>query len=360
MNKNQRQLTVKEMLDADGLKVSIYMPTHRAYPDNRKDPIVYKNILQEIEKSLSEKHPRRDWEELLARLYRLVDDSDFWRHTTDSIGVLANGNRAETFLLEQTLTPSFMLGFCFNLTPLFHLSDTVNRAYLADISKDRFRMFTVSNNNIREIDPPSIKSSFPELFDDYDNNSTLRTGSYRGLGGAFHGQGGRARQAEVDREKYFRYLDGSFQRIHDDTGLPMIIAGTEGTIAEFMKLAKGDFYFKDSITQPIESIEANDLQSRLKTIMESYSKYRLESLSTVISNKRNENKAVSEPAQILRFAEQGNIESLILSSRKSEVDQDTINVAAEETIRYGGTIIVMDDEEIGVTEKALALLRSSS
>lgn len=40
--------------------LSLYQPTHRHHPDNRQDPIRYRNLLREMEDSLGRKYPTGD------------------------------------------------------------------------------------------------------------------------------------------------------------------------------------------------------------------------------------------------------------------------------------------------------------
>lgn len=358
MRKDHRADLVRELLNLEGIKASIYMPTHRAFPDNKKDTIVYKNLLQDLEKTLAESYPRREWEGLLSALYHLLDDIGLWNHTADGLGVLAVGERVETFSFEHTVEPSFTVGAHFYLLPLFLLSDVTGHAFLADISRDRFSMYSVLGTGIHEINPPEIESSFTELFDDYDSNSTLRTGSYRGLGGAYHGQGGRARQAEIDRDKYFRYLDSSFQKMHAKLGVPVIIAGTGDSVTEFMRLAKGGFYLQEALTKPLESLEDDELAARLQSIMAPYISSQLEGWNTVISNKRNEGRIARKPEEILEAAERGGVEMLILLGQAGGKPEKALQKAAEETLKYAGTLLVTREGELDVPEKHLALLRS--
>lgn len=359
MKQGNRKEIVRNLLNLDGIRVSIYLPTHRSFPDNKKDPIVYKNLLQEVEKTLTEQYPRREWEGMMKGLYHLLEDADFWNYTADGLGVLAVGDTVETFSLDDPVEPAFTVGTTFHLLPLFLLSDTADRAFLADIGRDRFRMFAVHNGQLHEVDPPHMKSSFPELYDDHDPNANLRTGGYRGLDGAYHGQGGRPRQAEIDREKYFRYLDSGFQRVHDNSGLPFILAGTEDSVAQFRKLAKGRFYLEEAVLKPIESLDMPELKARLDSITAPYQAGRLEGLNTAISNKRGNNQMAANPRDIAEAAEQGLVETLILPRQLKDNQQALLHKAAEDTIKNGGTVLVTDGDELDVPEKWLALLYTS-
>ena len=40
--------------------ISLYQPTHRYSPENKQDPIVFKNLIREIENLLKQKYQKND------------------------------------------------------------------------------------------------------------------------------------------------------------------------------------------------------------------------------------------------------------------------------------------------------------
>src|SRR5690606_30370583 len=40
--------------------LSVYQPTHRSHPDNRQDPIRFRNLVKAVEESLQQKYSNRD------------------------------------------------------------------------------------------------------------------------------------------------------------------------------------------------------------------------------------------------------------------------------------------------------------
>lgn len=56
-----------ELLAARGSPcLSLYQPTHRQFPDNRQDPIRFRNLLKQLSESLHQKFPQQTGESLLA------------------------------------------------------------------------------------------------------------------------------------------------------------------------------------------------------------------------------------------------------------------------------------------------------
>lgn len=357
INEKKRDALMGELLTAGAPKISIYIPTHRAYPDNMQDPIVYKNQLKLLENELMERYPRREWQGTLERLFALLDDDSFWTHTTEGLGVLAADGRAEPFLLEAPAGPALHLGDSFHLLPLYPLVGTVSQAWLADVSRDRFIMYHVSGEGVSPMELPDIKTNFKELFDDFDTNANLRTGSYAGLSGAFHGHGAGQEEADKDREKYFRYLDGAFNELYKNTSLPMILAGTEENLAQYRQLAKGAFYLEGMIEKPLESLDHAEILEQVRRILKPRLEKSINGLRTQISNLEKENKAVSDLPGIRKAAEEGRVEMLLLPGSLKENEKALLERAAEQVLENGGRLYADKDGLLDLPNGRLALLR---
>ena len=357
IDEKRRDKLVGELIAEDTPRISLYIPTHRAYPDNRQDPIVYKNQLKLVENALEERSPRRDWEKTFEKMQLLLEDENFWMHTTEGLGVLGAGGRAETFLLDSPEDPAFYVGDDFHLLPLYPLIGSLSQAYLADISRDRFIMYYAGSEGITEMEMPDIKNDFSELFDDFDANANLRTGSYGGLSGALHGHGSKPEEPDKDREKYFRYLDGAFASLNKKSGLPVILAGTQDSLNEFSALAKGAFYLDGKIESPLESLSPDDIAGRIKTILKPSLEKSLSSLRTLINNKQNENKAVGDLKDIAAAAQEGRVELLILPQVLRESEQASMDKAAQQVLQNGGRVYSDRGGALELPHGRLALLR---
>ncbi len=354
---NKRDTQMAELLKAQGPRVSIFIPTHRAFPDNRRDPIAYKNQLQEAEAKLAAAYPRREWQEMLERLQELLEDTDFWNHTTEGLAVLAGGNTMATFRLDAPVGPMNTVGSQYHLPPIYPMLQSISQAYLADISRDRFTVHQVSREGVEQVELPDIKASFPELFDDFDAGSNLNVGTYSGLIGTHHGHRARPEEIEKDREKYFRYLDGAFAKLYRDTGLPLILAGTQSNLAEFRQLAKGDFYLEGAIEKPLDAMEQKELQEMLRRIMQPHQEKALGALRTTISNKRKENRVAADLGALREAAREGRVETLLVPGTPKENERQALDEAAEQVLLNGGEVFSLDWDTLDALGGRMALLR---
>ncbi len=71
---------VKANEETTSPKISIYMTTHRAAPENQQDPIRYENLLNEVKTQLETNYPDSDWQRTFDHLSKLIDEKvDFWQ-----------------------------------------------------------------------------------------------------------------------------------------------------------------------------------------------------------------------------------------------------------------------------------------
>ncbi|MDD4081223.1 MAG: hypothetical protein PHP02_07400 [Eubacteriales bacterium] len=353
----KRDAVMKDLLAAEGLRFSLYIPTHRLHPDNRQDPITYKNQLKAAEAALEEAYPRREWQDIMGKLNNVLDDQELWNHTTEGLAVLAGGPHVATFLLEHTVEPKTVVGAHYHLLPLYPLLPSITQAYLADISRDRFSMYLVSREGIAQVETPEIKASFPELFDDFDTNSDLNSGSYAGMAGTYHGHRARPEEVRKDREKYFRYLDDAFAKRHRETGLPIILAGMEQNLVEYRSLAKGDFYLDGSINKPLDALDYNAILLEVKGILKPYLESALDSLRTRISNKQNENKATANLGEFKVAAREGRVETVLAPMMPEESERKGLDEAVELVLLNGGAVYTAMPDVLESLGGRVALMR---
>lgn len=92
--------------------ISLYLPTHRQHPDNSQDPIRYRNMLNELEESLSKAHDAGQVRETMAPFENLARDSDFWNHTSDGLAIFSSGDKFEVFQLQRTVNQLLVVASC--------------------------------------------------------------------------------------------------------------------------------------------------------------------------------------------------------------------------------------------------------
>jgi hypothetical protein len=117
--------------------ISLYQPTHRHYRENQQDPIVFRNLVKEIETSLQQAYPEQDISHLLEPFESLADDHDFWEHTLDGLVVLAGFDVFHVFKLQQPVSQQVVVADSFHTKPLRRFLQSVDRYQILGLSNQK-------------------------------------------------------------------------------------------------------------------------------------------------------------------------------------------------------------------------------
>lgn len=330
-------------IDNEYPNITIMLPTHRKAPENQQDKIIFKNLVQQAQKELDNRFPRRSWEPLMHRFMQLQNDTGFWLHTSEGLIILGCNERIETFKLNYTIESGVSIGSYFHIGPLFELHETSDNPYLVDLSKDRIELYRVGSNSVEKVEKNEIETSFLDIFDDWDVDSNLNVGTYSGLKGMHHGHRTKPEEVEKDREKYFRYLDRKFVQINKSTGKRFILAGIADNLAAFSKVAQEGPYYAQTIEHPLSSLKEGELLAKTRDILKSALKKIMEHLETEVRKAENASKLLTSFEQINEAVAQGRIDSLICVKRTDGYIKGQNDCLMSRAVVSGSRLIVLDE-----------------
>lgn len=337
------------------VRISIYMPTHRLSPDRDTDPIRFKNLLTEVEQKLARMYPKREWEKPLAALHSLVDQTAFWMYATDGLAVFATGDELETFHLQYSPDPVVLVGERFHVITLLAYLERLDEAILVEIGRDRVSLYQVNRYDHEPLITDEVETNFHNVFDDFNPYAHLSGG---GAGtGVLHAYRTASDEMQRDRGKYFRYLADSFSAMHKKEGKPILLAGTPATLAEFRKVARGDFYMKNQIEKPIDSYEPKALQRVIADALEPLYRETLDKLHQRLATARENDKLVTRADKIEAMAAEGRIDDLVIDLARLRPDDITLDRAVQEAMAQGTRITVLQDKDHELESLYSAILR---
>ena len=355
MDKNLNLLNLINGIDTDGLKISIFMPTHRREPDNRKDALVFKNLLKEVEEKLKA-FPDHKMEKTMMSLNDLQKETLFWNHSKDGFGILATSDKIEKFELAYCVAPSVKVDNTFHLLPLLKYLEGTDEAYIADLSRNRFKLYFFDGVVSTPVKPEGLEEDFTDLFNDFDPDS-IKSRQFNSLVGSFHGGPSKAEEVQKDREKYFRYLDSGFERIRKNKPVPVILAGTSDNIIAFKELAKGDFYSAESIEQPLDSLSINEINEQAIEVLSKQHKVRNKNLKDSAAASMRANLGETDPAKIKKLAEEGRVAELLINDSYIGEDSTELDELITGLYATGAKLRILNDEDDNRKEPFIAILR---
>jgi hypothetical protein len=206
--------------------VSLFMPTHRAGPDTRQDPIRFRNLVSTAATLLTDEAgvAAREVDELLAPLHALADDTEFWNHQADGLAVYLAPDLVRTFRVPLDLAEDVTVGRRFRLRPLLPLLADDGHFLVLALSQNAVRLYEGTRFTVAELDPGPMPTSMAEALPHEDHEAQLQVRA-GGPNGMFHGHGEGGEVEKQVLERFFRAVDrGLLDRIGARRRLPLVLA----------------------------------------------------------------------------------------------------------------------------------------
>lgn len=254
--------------------VSVYLPTHRALPEARQDPIRFKNLLREAESGLASRSLRApEIAELLKPAQNLLDDPLFWRYQAAGLAVFLSREEFREYRLPVSFPELLVVGDRFHIKPLLPLLSSDDRFFILALSLSNVRLIEGTLYGAGEIELQNVPGSLKEILRGYDFDEGLQFHTRAQQAGAeraavFHGQGSGTDDIKPRIGEYFRQIDeGILARLRNQSA-PLVLAGVESLFPLYRAVNSYPGLLDEGIAGNPESLSAEELGQRAWTIVE--------------------------------------------------------------------------------------------
>ena len=190
--------------------ISLYQPTYRYSPENKQDPIVFKNSIRRIEESLLQKYKKGDIDSIMKPFYQIEEDKDFWNKTSDGLAILANRKKCIVYKLQRQVKELTVVADSFHIKPLIRVFQSVEKYQLLGLSRNEFTLYQGNRYGYQQIEfKPGTPRTMKEVLGDEHTDAYQAHGLSGDSGGTgiYYGHGGKKVEIDKDTEKFFRYID---------------------------------------------------------------------------------------------------------------------------------------------------------
>jgi hypothetical protein len=215
--------------------ISLYQPTHRHHPANQQDPIRFRNLAADLEKSLRQSYDVRTVRALIKPFLLMGRNAEFWNHTLDGLAVLSCPGAFSHFLLQRPVPERVVVADSFHTKPLLRIVQSADRFQVLCLGRHDVHVLEGNRDVLDEVElDPSVprrpqdaaaaarRGREAKPAPEVDQSKTKRL--KRSTGG---GRKGATTQEVSDMalEKFFRAVDRAITERHSKpTGLPLILA----------------------------------------------------------------------------------------------------------------------------------------
>ncbi len=380
-----REQLTKTLADQQPPCISLYMPTNRRHPDNQQGPIRFRNLLQQVEKTLGQMYPGREMKAVLEKLQLLSDDEPFWNHRTDSLAILCSPDTFEIFDLQRHVEELLVVSDSFHIKPLLRALQATDRYQILGLNRHEAKLYEGNRDALDEIQlSEGVPATIEDALGSELSEAHLTVASYGGSGGGtqgvpsmHHGHGQKKDEVEIDNDRFFRAIDRAILEYHSQpSGLPLILAALPEHHELFHKVSHNPFLLDIGIKLDPRSISMERLCTEAWRVMEPHYQQRIAKLVDNFKQSQSRQLAASDLTDIAQSLIAGRVGVLLVEADRqipgkldpvsgsiefNEIAElgvdDLLDDLAELTLKLGGEVMIIPTDRMPSTSGAAATLR---
>ncbi|AQT70128.1 hypothetical protein STSP2_03332 [Anaerohalosphaera lusitana] len=377
---------IRKLIQFEGTPcVSIYLPTHISSPDTMEGPIRLKNLFAETKRRLEEISPDllEKMSKELGRINDMLNDIPFWQFQNHGLAIFMAPSFFEYYQTPISFEEFCYVGESFNVKPLAELLSEQTSAYVLAVNRREVHLYEVAGEKISEKQLRNTMKSIQELtrYDDSEKqlqHHSMPKGKAAGTGTMFHGQGtGSDNKEEKKRAGEFvkKVVEGVERELHADNTPVVLVA--DSYVAHLIYESNPEFNLQmEHVDENPHYISAADIHKKAKPILDKLANARLSNVVALYKNLTSSQKATDDPAQVIKAAYQGRIDTLlvdtneyvwgnfdadkqeaVLDEHRQSHDQDLANSSVMHTLMHDGKVYAVSKSEIEHEAPMAAILR---
>lgn len=291
--------------------ISIFVPTHRTFPDNQQDAIALKNAMKELETRLSENYDKREAQSLVQQIEQKLADHNH-NYNLDTLAIFATAEDTQILNFPFKVKPRIILDQHFATRDILRELNNSVHYYLVVVSRNQGRLLEVFNDQlVRELNQNDELQglNFPiENTHLYTTNSDDRSN---------------ATKEENYIKEFLNRIDKSVQEVYKQNPLPIIVVGDDRTVSFYEQVCDNPSAIFTTVTNStnLES-EARLLIDDAQDKVNLYRTTLQQASQAEISQAKSQNLLIEDLSSIYRAAKEGRVDQIFI--RKGYVQPATI------------------------------------
>lgn len=364
----------------EGPCLSLYQPTHRAFPERKQDPIRFRNLLKDLEQSLQQAYPGRDVESLLAPFRGLADDEGFWNHPGEGVAALGAHDFFRVYRLQRPVAELAVVADSFHTKPLMRIVQSADRYQVLGIDRQQARLFEGNRDGLEEV---AMAAGVPRSIDEAMNRdieaerSTRTQGRAGGASTVRQGTDVQQDSIDADTDAFFRSVDRAVAEHHSrPSGMPLILMALPEHQSRFRGLSSNAALMAAGIDRNPESTTLGQLREDAWKLVQPRYLERLAGLIDAYRAAHAKGQATDQLPDAARAAVDGRIACLLLEADRQQAGRlvvetgsivqgelenphldDLFDDLGEQVLRNGGEVIIVPAESMPTTTGLAATYR---
>ena len=367
--------------EADGIHVSLMLPTHRFGSGIQADQVQWKNLVHGAESVLLQEMRRPDVEALLAPARELLNNNLPWQYMSDGLAMFLTPAGSQMVRIPASLPTLAAVGEHFVTGPLMRLLSGDAHFLLLAISQGSVRLMDGSRHTVRQIELDDVPTSLADVVEPSGRSDSMARSLTAGRGGraVFYGHGVGADEAKKDDViRFFREVETGLREVLAGQTAPLVLVGLEQNVSAYRELNTYSEVLDEAVLRSPDELSADELHQVAWPLVEGRLRAdRTRLISRFHDLKGTGGQVSSDVDAVSDAAEQGRVETLFIRSdpwcwervedggdppvvRLGSDDRfavcEQVEDAARHTLAFGGMVHATSQEVVPDSELA-AILR---
>lgn len=364
--------------------ISIYMPFFRKGAEIQQNPIRFKNLLSEAEKLLVKRGKRAteaSW--MLTSAKRFLNFHSFWQYSASGLAAFIAPGIVKIFRTPSAFRETIMIGDHFYIRPVLPMITSHMKYYMLDLNLSGVRLYSGSRYLFSKIESETLPGPIENvLLSDYSEKQTQFYGT--SMPGdseipVVYGYGHDSDNQTRRLIEYFNVVNNSVTALLNKTNAPLITAGVEYLHPIYHKVNSYPQLLDNGIHLDIALFSDQQMHEQSLELVQPYfatrKQYDKEQYRMLAGKKSSI--AVNNLQSIVAGAQHGRVNTLFLVNtsvvvwgqlQKSDQsviihdhqfagDDELIELAAVNTLQRGGSVYVLEREEMPDETEVAAIMR---
>jgi len=366
--------------------LSIYMPIHSMGKEVRQNPVVLKNLLNEVESQADQlsydKHKIRERVDVLRPM---LDDSDFWQHMSKGLALFVSDEGTVIHRLPMSIDQLAVISDRFIVRPILPAVSSGENFLLLDLSEKRTRLAACTRDGARLLDDQDIPEHIADVVGwdvqqkslQFHTEAQPTTRAAHGRAAIFHGQGAGGEEDErKELEQFLKAVDKGVLNMIGDDRKPLVVAGEERIVSMFKNLSHYPNIVDESLGGNYDHLDIERIHEMALPLVEPVLEAANREEHDQFKAAAHTDAAVTGLSDILPKARHGRVQTLYVDPRRAvwgrfdhergsvEVhedrtpkDEELLDLAIAHSLNTGAKIVPVESESLPGGEPVAALLR---
>lgn len=304
---------------ADGVHVSLFMPTHRVGERVEADQLRWKNLVGGVEGVLLKEMRRPDAEALLAPAHQLHDDPIAWRYMSQGLAMFLSPGGDRTFQVSAPLPELATVGDRAVLGPTLRLCSGDERFLVLALSQRDVRLLEATRNTVEAVRVPDLPTSLREVVDAEEPRSAAmaRPADKAGRGGpaVFYGHGAGDRHLKKDEVvRFLRAVDAALHPVLARENAPLVLVGLDHLVSAYREVNSYGHVLADAVEHNADQLEAGQLHELAWPLVERRLHDERDQVVARFHELAGAGRASADLPTVLEAALEGRVETLFVTA----------------------------------------------